>query len=97
MSKGELMATALSVESVSKVHGRGDGAVRALDDVTLAIGDGDFVSIVGPSGSGKSSLLHLMAGLDAPTRGRVVVAAPGDRDARRRRALRVVTTRRRGR
>ena len=49
-----------------------DGSsVRALDDVSLAIEAGEFVSLVGPSGCGKSTLLRLIAGLDAPTEGEI--------------------------
>lgn len=46
-----------------------DGAVTALRDINLAIQQGEFVAIVGPSGSGKSSLLHIMAGIDRPSEG----------------------------
>lgn len=45
------------------------GQTRAVDDVSLDIPDGEFLTIVGPSGSGKSSLVRLLAGLDAPTKG----------------------------
>lgn len=45
--------------------------IRAVDGVTLAVGPGEFVGILGPSGSGKSSLLYLLAGLKSPSRGRV--------------------------
>ncbi|MEV0071635.1 ABC transporter ATP-binding protein [Amycolatopsis sp. NPDC050768] len=47
------------------------GGVRALDDVSLTVDEGDFVGVVGPSGSGKSSLLNIMGTLDRPTAGTV--------------------------
>jgi ABC-type Fe3+/spermidine/putrescine transport system ATPase subunit len=53
------------------------GAVRAVDDVSLAVGQGEFVTILGPSGSGKTTLLSLIAGLVEPTAGRIVI---GGRD-----------------
>jgi putative ABC transport system ATP-binding protein len=58
---------------LSKVYGRGDAAVRALDDVSVDFERGRFTAIMGPSGSGKSTLLHCMAGLDAPTGGKVFI------------------------
>jgi putative ABC transport system ATP-binding protein len=51
-----------------------DGAITALDGVSLSVGVGECVGITGPSGCGKSTLLHLLAGLDTPTSGRLVVA-----------------------
>jgi putative ABC transport system ATP-binding protein len=56
---------------VTKVYGQGDGAVTALQDVTVAFGAGTFTAVMGPSGSGKSTLLHLLGGLDRPTRGQI--------------------------
>jgi putative ABC transport system ATP-binding protein len=64
-------STAARAVGVSKLYGEGDAAVRALDDVTVALHAGQFTAIMGPSGSGKSTLLHVLAGLDRPTSGEV--------------------------
>ena len=64
-------ASAARAQGLSKFYGSGDAAVAALDDVSVAVGEGQFTAIMGPSGSGKSTLLHLLAGLDRPTSGEV--------------------------
>lgn len=63
----------LRVENLTKVYGKGDNEVRALDNVSFSIEKGDFVAIIGPSGSGKSTLLHTLGGVDKPTSGKVFV------------------------
>ena len=57
--------------AVSKVFGRGESAVRALDNVTLEVPPGEFTCLIGASGCGKSTLLSLVAGLEQPTSGEV--------------------------
>jgi NitT/TauT family transport system ATP-binding protein len=61
----------MSVIDVSKVYGRGDRAVAALNDISLEVAPGEFVCLVGASGSGKSTLLNLLSGLEQPTSGSV--------------------------
>jgi len=63
----------LEVNQLSKVYGKGEMEVRALDDVSFTVKKGELVCIVGPSGSGKSTLLHLLGGVDVPTSGQVLI------------------------
>ncbi|MEV7074191.1 ABC transporter ATP-binding protein [Streptomyces sp. NPDC091972] len=66
-------AEALRLVKVTRTYGTGDGAVTALDGVTLSLGRGTFTAVMGPSGSGKSTLLQCAAGLDRPDSGIVRV------------------------
>jgi putative ABC transport system ATP-binding protein len=65
------MKAAVSLNAVSRTFGRGESAVRALEDVSIAFAPGSFTAIMGPSGSGKTTLLHCAAGLDRPDEGAV--------------------------
>src|SRR4051812_30932146 len=73
-------ADSVRLVSVSKVYGRGDSAVTALDDISLALASGSFTAMMGPSGSGKSTFLQCAAGLDRPTSGSIYL---GDTDLAR--------------
>lgn len=61
----------LKVVNLSKVYGKGENQVKALNHVSLTIDKGDFTAIIGSSGSGKSTLLHVIAGVDVPSGGKV--------------------------
>lgn len=63
----------LKVENLSKVYGKGENEVKAVDNISFSIEKGEFVAIIGASGSGKSTLLHLLGGVDRPTSGKVFI------------------------
>ncbi len=64
---------AMTVEHATKYYKTGSGSVHALDDLTLDVGEGEFVCILGPSGCGKSTLLWAMSGLHDLTNGRIML------------------------
>lgn len=67
----------LKVENLTKKFNSGGSTVMAVNDISLAVGEGQFASIIGKSGSGKSTLLSLLGALDNPTSGSITV---GERD-----------------
>src|SRR5919206_755377 len=77
LAEPAITAPAVALRNVRKVHGDGDGAVVALDGISIAFSRGSFTAIMGPSGSGKSTFLNVAAGLDRPTSGTVAL---GDTD-----------------
>lgn len=63
----------LKTVDLKKIYGHGETEVRALDGVNLEVEKGEFAAVVGTSGSGKSTMLHMIGGLDVPTSGQVFV------------------------
>ena len=63
----------IKTENLSKVYGKKDNKVVALDNVNIEVEKGEFVAIIGASGSGKSTLLHQIGGVDGPTSGKVII------------------------
>ena len=70
----ESRAVVLRASGVCKEYGKGEGLVRAVDAVDLAVAAGETVAVMGPSGCGKSTLLHLLGGLDRVSGGEVWLA-----------------------
>jgi putative ABC transport system ATP-binding protein len=63
----------IQTENLTKVYGKGETAIVALDHANMSVSPGECVAVMGPSGCGKSTLLHLLGGLDRPTEGRVMI------------------------
>lgn len=64
------MMELLEIKNLCKTYGKGENAVKALDDVTFSVPKGQMLAIIGPSGSGKSTLLHILGGVDRPSSGK---------------------------
>jgi len=69
-----MAAPIISLDHVSRIYEMGRLAVNALSDVSLTVGEGEFVAIVGPSGSGKSTMMNILGCLDRPTSGHYSLA-----------------------
>ncbi|WOO38760.1 ABC transporter ATP-binding protein [Anaerocolumna sp. AGMB13020] len=67
------MNTVLESKDLCKYYGKGENVVKAVHNASIAIKQGEFVTILGKSGSGKSTLLHMLGGLDTPTGGKVLI------------------------
>ena len=63
----------LEVKNLCKNYGKKQTLVKAINDVSFKVDEGEFIAIVGPSGSGKSSLLHILGAVDKPTSGKVYI------------------------
>lgn len=63
----------IKTENLSKVYGKKDNKVVAIDNINIEVNKGEFVAVIGASGSGKSTLLHQIGGVDRPTRGKVII------------------------
>lgn len=67
------MKKIVELKNVSKVYKAGEKEFKALDDIDLAINEGEFAVVLGPSGAGKSTLLNLIGGMDTPTSGQIII------------------------
>lgn len=61
----------LRAEHLTKIYGKGENQVAAINDMSFSVEKGEFLAIIGPSGSGKSTLLHILGGVDRPTSGKI--------------------------
>ncbi|MBL4577786.1 MAG: ATP-binding cassette domain-containing protein, partial [Flavobacteriales bacterium] len=63
----------IKTQDLTKIYNDNVVEVRALNGVSMQIGEGEFTAVVGPSGSGKTTLLNIIGGLDSPTTGNVTI------------------------
>ncbi len=62
----------ITFQHVNKIYGQGDGVVRALDDVSFSVEEGEFCVLLGASGAGKTTLLNILGGMDSATSGTIL-------------------------
>lgn len=71
--RGQEKSVAVEARGITKIFGSGDGALKALDDVSVSIRENEFFTLLGPSGCGKTTLLRLIAGFEYPTEGAILL------------------------
>jgi NitT/TauT family transport system ATP-binding protein len=84
------VAPIIAIDHVSKVYDSGGGQVPALQDISLAVAPGEFISLIGPSGCGKSTLMRLIGDLAQPSTGNIRVKGKTPEQARRDRDYGIV-------
>jgi NitT/TauT family transport system ATP-binding protein len=84
---GHFVSEHVLIDGLSMVYESSKGRLEALNSIDLAIGRGEFVSIIGPSGCGKSTLLRIIGGLQSPTHGRVLIDGAPPAEAQRHKAI----------
>jgi putative ABC transport system ATP-binding protein len=67
----ETAGAVVQADEITRIYGKGETAVHALNGCSVAVGNGELTAVMGPSGSGKSTMMHILAGLDRPTSGSV--------------------------
>lgn len=68
------MSDLIKIENVSKSYWRDSMEIPVLNDIKFGVKEGEFVALMGPSGSGKTTLLNLIAGIDRPTKGKIIIS-----------------------
>ena len=71
MRKEKIKMNVYKIENLTKVYGKGESEVKAINNVSFKVNEGEFIAIIGPSGRGKSTLLHSLAGLEKPSTGHI--------------------------
>ena len=63
----------IEVKNLSKVYQMGEVTIKAVENISFEINEGELVVVLGPSGAGKTTVLNILGGMDTPTRGSVII------------------------